>query len=124
MADENVRAHMTDDTRWRQSRTILAGDGFSCCACPSLRGFGLAPAEVPQAAVDPQLGQLFLRAVLRQPPAQGAEIDPVEVLILVEAGEDDRLGAGRRIEMALQALSADLLHHALHRRVDRRNRSV
>ena len=30
----------------------------------SLRGFGLAPAEMPEAAVDPQLGQLLLRAIL------------------------------------------------------------
>src|SRR4051794_12239861 len=89
-----------------------------------LRGLSLAPAEVPEAAVDPQLGQLFLRAVLRQAPAQGAEIDPVDVLVLVEAGEYDRLGAACRVVVALQALRADLLHHALHRRVDRGDRPV
>src|SRR5437764_958398 len=89
-----------------------------------LRGRGIAPAEVPEAPVDPQLGQLLLRAVLREPPAQGAEIDTVDVLVLVEAGENDRLGAARRVVMALQALRADLLHHALHRRVDRGDRAV
>src|SRR4051812_7374762 len=89
-----------------------------------LRGRGVAPAKVPEAPVDPQLGQLLLRAVLRQPPAQGAEIDPVDVLVLVEAGEDDRFGAARGVVMALQALGTDLLHHALHWRVDRRDRAV
>ena len=32
--------------------------------------------------------------------------------------------AGRRIDLRLQALRADLLHHALHRRVDRADRGV
>src|SRR5947207_217861 len=48
----------------------------------SLRGGGFAPAEMAQAAVDPQLGQFLLRAILRQPPAQGRKIDPVEILVL------------------------------------------
>src|SRR5205814_10408172 len=69
----------------------------------SLRRGGGAPAEVAQAAVDPLLGQLLLRAVLRQAAAQGREIDAVEILVLVEAGEHHRLGAGRRVVMALQA---------------------
>ena len=77
-----------------------------------------------QAAVDPELGQLFLHAVLREAAAQGAEIDAVHFLVLVEAGEDDGLGAGHRVAVALQALRADLLHHALHRRVDRGDRAV
>ena len=46
------------------------------------------------------------------------------LLVLVEAREDDGLGAGHRVVMALQALRANLLHHALHRRVDRRDRPV
>src|SRR5205823_12235173 len=87
------------------------------------RGRG-APAEMAQAAVDPCLCQLLLGAVLRQPPPQCAEIDAVEILVLVEAGEHHRLRAGRRVVMALQALGADLLHHALHRRVDRRDGAV
>jgi len=56
--------------------------------------------------------------------AQGAEIDAVHLLVLVKAGEDDRLRAGNRITVALQALRADLFHHALHRRIDRRDRPV
>src|SRR4051812_46972687 len=84
----------------------------------------LALAEALQAMVDPQLGQLLLRAVLRQALAQGREIDAVHVLVLVEAREHDRFGAARLVVVALQALRADLLHHALHRRVDRRDRAV
>src|SRR6266851_1115860 len=90
----------------------------------SLRRGGLAPAEVPEATVDPQLGQLFLGAVLAETAAQSREIDAVEFLVLVEAGEHHGLGAARRVVMALQALRADLLHHALHRRVDRGDRAV
>src|SRR5713226_4190848 len=90
----------------------------------SLRGGGLAPAEVPEATVDPQLGQLFLGAVLAEAAAQRREIDAVQFLVLVEAGEDDGLGTARRVVVALQALRADLLHHALHRRIDRGDRAV
>src|ERR1700720_1183041 len=77
-----------------------------------------------QAAVDPEFSEFFLDAVLREAATEGAEIDAVHLLVLVEAGEDDRLGAGHRIAVALQALRADLLHHALHRRIDRRDRAV
>src|SRR5712691_2688918 len=90
----------------------------------SLRGGGLAPAEVPEATVDPQLGQLFLGSVLAEAAAQRREIDAVQFLVLVEAGEHHGLGTARRVVMALQALRADLLHHALHRRVDRGDRAV
>src|SRR5712671_6025395 len=90
----------------------------------SLRRGGLAPAEVPKTAVDPQLGQLFLGAVLAEAAAQRWEIDAVQFLVLVEAGEYDGLGAAHRVVVALQALRADLLHHALHRRVDRGDRAV
>jgi hypothetical protein len=48
----------------------------------------------------------------------GDRARPLHVLILVEAGEDERLAAGRRIDVLLQALRADLFHHALHGRVD------
>src|SRR5439155_12520726 len=85
---------------------------------------GLAPAEVPQAAVDPQLGQFLLGTVLAEAAAQRREIDAVQFLVLVEAGEHHGLGAARRVVVALQALGADLLHHALHRRVDRGDRAV
>jgi len=83
-----------------------------------------ALAKVVEAAVDPELGQLFLGAVPHQAAVQGRETDLVHLLILVEAGEDDRLGAGHRIAMPLQALRADLFHDALHRRVDRGDRAV
>jgi len=48
----------------------------------------------------------------------------VELLVLVEAGEHDALEPGRGIAVDLQALRADLLHHALHRRVDGGDRLV
>src|SRR5580658_1985898 len=83
-----------------------------------LRGGGGAGAEVVETAVDPQLRQLLLKGVLAETLPEGAEVDVVERLVLVEAGEHDRLGAGRGILLHLQALRADLLHHALHRRVD------
>src|SRR5215470_16154703 len=89
-----------------------------------LRGGGLAPAETAETAVDPLLGQFLLRAVLRKAAAQRAEIHAIQILVLVEAGEHDGLGAARRVVMALQALRANLLHHALHRRVDRCDRAM
>ena len=55
---------------------------------------------------------------------KAGEIDPVERLVLVEAGEHDRPLARLGIDVRLQALGADLLHHALHRRVDRADRAV
>src|SRR5262249_5454355 len=41
-----------------------AADGWGVTAGSLRRGDPLAPAELPEAAVDPQFGQLFLRAVL------------------------------------------------------------
>ena len=52
------------------------------------------------------------------------KVHPVQRLVLIEAGEHHRPLAGRRIDLRLQALGADLLHHALHRRVDRADRGV
>ncbi len=52
------------------------------------------------------------------------KVHPVERLVLVEAGEHDAPLAGRGIDLRLQTLRADLLHHALHRRVDRADRGV
>ena len=40
------------------------------------------------------------------------------MLVLIEAGEDKKFFAGVRVYVPLQALGADLFHHALHRRVD------
>jgi hypothetical protein len=68
-----------------------------------------ALAEVVEAAVDPELGQLFLCAILGEAPVQGPKIDAVHFLVLVEAGEDDSLGAGDGIAVLLQALRADFL---------------
>jgi hypothetical protein len=61
-----------------------------------LRGQRLAFAEVVQAAVDPQSGQLFPGAVLRQPAMQCGEVCLVHLLILIEAGENGRPGNGCR----------------------------
>ena len=40
---------------------------------------------------QPQAGELLLHAVLLQPRIQVVEVDAVELLVLVEAGEDERL---------------------------------
>src|SRR5262249_33870380 len=81
-------------------------------------GRSTPPAELAEAPVDPVGGQLLLDAVLAEAAAQRPEIHLIERLILVEAGEDDRLLSRLRIGVTLEALGADLLHHALHRRVD------
>ena len=49
---------------------------------------------------------------------QVREVDAVQFLILVVAGEDELLAPGSRVDVALEALGANLFHHALHRRVD------
>src|SRR5690349_5074860 len=68
--------------------------------------------------IEPDVRQLLLHRVLPQPRRQIWKVDPIQLLILVEAREDDRFRAGARIDVLLQALRADFLHHALHRRVD------
>src|SRR5512134_3848033 len=73
---------------------------------------------------DPLRGQLLLHGVLFQARVETAEIDAVERLVLVEAREHVAHLAGRWVAMRLQALRADLLHHALHRRVDRCERAM
>src|SRR5258706_8677894 len=80
----------------------------------SLRG-----ADLSAATADPLCGELLLHAVLPQARLEASEVDLVQGLVLIEAGEHVRHFAGRRIAVWLQALRADLLHHALHRRVDR-----
>src|ERR671927_317559 len=72
--------------------------------------------QLAQAAVDPERGQLFLDAILREALRERAEVDLVERLVLVEAGEDVGRFARGRVDVRLQALGADLFHHALHRR--------
>src|SRR5215831_14416514 len=84
----------------------------------------LPQTQLPQRAVDPQARELFLHAVLVEPGPQIVEIDAVEILVLIEAGEHHALDATGGIAMHLQALRADFLHHALHRRIDRGNRLV
>src|SRR5262245_62654505 len=102
-----------------------APDRFSWCGRSRARILGrLAQAEMAQRAVDPQPRELLLHAVLPEPRAQNVEIDAIEILVLVEAGEHHTLDAAFRIAMDLQALRADLLHHALHRRVDGGDRLV
>src|SRR5262245_48916501 len=65
-------------------------------------------------AIEPQVRQLLLNRVLPQPRRQIGEIDAIDRLVLVEAREDYRLLPARRVHVLLQALRADLLHHALH----------
>src|ERR1044071_7331781 len=73
---------------------------------------------------QPQIRQLLQHRVLAQSCAEVDEVDVVEVLVLVEAGEDERLLLRLRVDVALEALRADLLHHALHRGVDRADADV
>ena len=77
------------------SERPLARQDRGASACGRLlRGQHLALTQVVQAAVDPQLVELFLDAVLRQAAMQRLEIDAVHLLVLIVAGEDDCLGAG------------------------------
>ena len=57
----------------------------------------------------------YVPSYLASAGVESAEIDQVERLILVEAREHVADLARRRIAMRLQALRADLFHHALHR---------
>src|SRR5687768_10128125 len=80
--------------------------------------------QLLQRVIDPLHGQLLMDRVLAQALAQRAEIDLVQLLVLVEAGEHHGFRARDRILVRLQALRADLLHHALHRRVDGADRAM
>ena len=73
-----------------------------------------------QQVVKPQIRHFFLHGVCAQTIIEVFEIDLVEYLILIEARENRFcLFAGYRIDMFLQALCTDFLHHALHWRVNR-----
>ena len=48
----------------------------------------------------------------------------IQGLVLIEAGKNEGNLSGSRIDMLLQALGADLFHHALHRRIDGADRKV
>ena len=75
-------------------------------------------------ARDPARCQLLLHGVLPQARVESRKVDLVERLVLVEAREHVADFARGRVAMRLQTLRADLLHHALHRRVDRAERHV
>src|SRR5262249_38405990 len=92
-------------------------------ACSSLRR-RLPQAQMPERAVDAEPRELFLHAVLVEPRAQIVEVHAIEVLVLVEAGKYHAFDAAYGVAMDLQALRADFLHHALHRRVDGGDRLV
>ena len=73
---------------------------------------------------NPSRGQLFLNAVLAQTRRQAAEINLIKRLILIEAGEYISDFSCFGVFMRLKTLGAYLLHHALHRRIDRPDRKV
>lgn len=76
---------------------------------------GVAPFQAYQTTVYPLRGQFFLHRILPQARFQAGEIDTVQGLILIETGKDVGSLAGLGIDVRLQALGADLFHHALHR---------
>ena len=75
-------------------------------------------------AVQPQVCQLFLNTISPQTLVQIFEVDEIEMLVLVKAREYEKFLAGVRVDVTLQALGADLFHHALHRAVDRADGGV
>src|SRR6185503_8736352 len=70
--------------------------------------------ELRHAVAQPAGAEFLRQGILLQAFIQALEIDLVERLVLVEAGEYVARFAGNRIAVRLQALRADLLHHALH----------
>src|SRR2546423_11281997 len=110
--------------RSMERRVLLAGADSRSLAPHSLRERDLARCSQRLTMCDPLRGQLFLRRVLRQARIERSKIDLVDRLVLVEAGKDIAQLAADRIAMRLQALRADFLHHALHRRVDRCNTAM
>jgi hypothetical protein len=79
---------------------------------------------LPEAAVDPQSSKLLLHSVERKACAKHVEIDLIKRLVLIEAREDDGFFSGLRVDVALKALSANFLHHALHGRIDAGNAAM
>ena len=95
-------------TPWKMPATsAIVCCQASCNSCFDLSGFF-------QAMTDPAGCQLFLDAVLAQSRCQSAEIDLVERLILIEAGEYVGDLSGLGVLVRLQALRANFFHHALH----------
>src|SRR5450759_4310417 len=74
--------------------------------------------ELLETSANPLRVELFLQGILAQARIEGGKIDAVKRLILVEAREHVAGLACGGIDLRLQALGADLFHHALHRRVD------
>jgi hypothetical protein len=66
-------------------------------------------------------GKFFLYGILPQALSQGREDHMVKILILIEAGENNRFFTCFRIPVELQALSANFLHHTLHGGIDGAN---
>jgi len=58
-----------------------------------------------RAVLEPLRGDLFLQCVLLQALVQRPEIDRVQRLVLIEAGEHDRAFAGAHVAVHLQALA-------------------
>src|SRR5437867_5615743 len=74
--------------------------------------------------VQPKVAEFFVNRVLFEPGVQVLEIDMVHGLVLIKTGKNNGFLARRGIHVLLEALRADLFHHALHRRVDACDRDV
>jgi hypothetical protein len=59
-----------------------------------------------------------LNRIRPQPVIQIFEINKIEMLVLIETREDEKFFARVRVDVPLQTLGADFLHHTLHRAVD------
>ena len=79
-----VKLPVLPQLREKYSRAVRAD------RCAPLLRRRPARVQAPQRAVDPLCRQLLLRAVLPQPLIQRRKIDPVQRLVLVEAGEHHR----------------------------------
>jgi hypothetical protein len=77
-----------------------------------------------QNLLEPQVTQLLLHRIGTKTIPKVAEVDGVEFLILVEARKNNSLDAGDGVTKLLKALRTNLLHHALHRRIDAPNRMM
>jgi hypothetical protein len=65
--------------------------------------------------INPEVREFLLNGVCPKSIVQICEINEIEVLVLIEAREDEDLLVGYRVDMPLEALGANLFHHALHR---------
>ncbi len=74
-------------------RRFLSLESRARLCLPAAGASGLAVLEQTR---EPEVGELLLHRVLAQARAQVVEVDAVELLVLVEAGEDDGLLAASR----------------------------